>query len=471
PPFSPSPPPSRFGSRKDKDEYFENRGRDRYDERPPPRFQNKPYNAREYEGKYDAPSSKYENPMASKHDTQGSHKYEPQRQPTRPYHGHNMGHGMPHDAPSSYRDKPPVETKRPYEYESNIVPPGTENVIQTVPSLLDINVQPHQNNPNVYPISTIGTHSVHTHGHEGSSRETSELDKSRRAVPETAPVVSEKKKPDEDIVKEMDGDKERRKKSPLGKKHKKEKKKHKKKSKEEKKGKKTRKSKDDKTTEGDKSSDDEPETETSHEKASLTPVEEGKLLPIGVLDTSIDSIAKQTAPCDSTVKSPDRLHESEAAVKEEANTAIDKTAQPLTQPVKRRGSLATVSQVIGHEVPDHKNPDNAAQAPLQKELHLPPSKWDEYEDFMLGGEALKPVPAEHDIPSIVEPVRDSRERIVTSDVIKRAEHAIFEKPSKAITEPLEVATRKPLTPPETKELTVREPRKYDKSYREGTFYP
>lgn len=385
PQYSPSPPPSRF-SRKDKDEYFDSRGgggrerdRDRYDERQA-RFQNKSsYSSREYESKYDAPShGKYDNPPP-KHD---SHKYDSQRQPVRPYHGH-MSHGTSHEPPvSSYnRDKPPapMDSKRPYDFEPNIVPPGTENVISAVPSLLDINIQPLANTANIYPITTIGggTHDVR------AQEMSTDLEKARRerdsisdSGPAAATTERKKSSTEEDRDKDQDGEKDRRRKSPVGKKHKKEKKKHKKKSREEKKGKKPKKPKDEKAADEEKSSDDEPETELFHEAGKPIPtvMEEGKiptlvgggsgaiapgamisLMDINVSLTSdnILTAAMQTAPCDSTVKSPDRVHELDAngVNKEESHMTGEKTGQVTTEPLKRRDSVSTATaQMTEHDV-------------------------------------------------------------------------------------------------------------------------
>lgn len=106
--------------------------------------------------------------------------------------------------------------------------------------------------------------------------------------------------------------------------------------------------------------------------------------------------------------------------------------------------------------------ETTLEAPAPEKLHLPPSKWDEYEDFLMGGETTKTASVESDIPKVIsadsklEPVEI---RVVTSEVIKRAENAIFDKPSKAISD-----SGKPLSPTTDQD---QDSRKYGKGFREG----
>lgn len=317
----------------------------RYEERS--RFAAKQFAGREYESKYDGPASnKYDSALPSKHDILSTHKSEPPRQQIRSYHGH-----VDHESHSSYyRDKQvSVEGKKPFEnFDPNVAPPGTDNTAG-VPSLLDIKVS--HPNTNIYPISTIGTgvsqeHRVIASDFESKSRR----EKEHIDIKPSAPVERKKSNTEED----QDSDKDhRQKRSPAGKKHKKEKRKHKKKNKDDKKPKKRKSSKDERPAEGEKSSEDEHETETT-DPVKVVVADP----PIGVSDALgtlplIDNgfAARQTAPCDSTVKSPDRSHDVDTGPIKIEHSDKHRSAEII----KRRESQSGVPVVPAKEVPTPKS--------------------------------------------------------------------------------------------------------------------
>lgn len=431
PQYSPSPP-SRF-ARKEKDEYFEGRGRDRYEDRG--RFPKPPYGARDFEGKYDGQPTKFDASMSQKSDIQSIHKSDSQRQPIRSYHS-NMPHGHEHDQPRDsqfYRDKLTAsDIKKPgQDFDTNLLPPGTD-ANSCMPSLLDINLS--RPNSNIYPISTIGTGVTQEHRPLASDYEKSRRDKDSHADSKSA-LANERKKSSLDDENDSD---HRHKKSPTGKKHKKDKRKHKKKSKDEKKTKKRKSSKDERPTDGDKSSEEEMDTETAQDSTKLVPAAvhvKGAVIeqPLGegiVPDNAF--AARQTAPCDSTVKSPERAHDTEApAVKVEPPTSHAEREKSGSIETRRRDSQ-TSNRSHGKETNDMKMP---SLVPATEELRLPTSKWDEYEDFLPAGDAAKNISTERDIPLATTDSKMSiGERIVTPDVIKRAESLIFDKPVKALSD-------------------------------------
>lgn len=355
PQYSPSPP-SRL-PRKEKDDYFEGRGRDRYDDRSS-RYPKPPYSSRDYD-KYDGPpSSKYDTPLPPKHDSQ-SHKSDSQRQPSRSYHSHSS-HGPDHEHPSFYRDKP-ADIKKPFqEFDPAVAPPGTD--ISSMPSLLDLNV-PHPNAPNanVFTISTIGTGVT-----QDIRPPPSDYDKNRREREQTDSKVSsvattERKKSNADDDQDQESDKDHKhKKSPTSKKHKKEKRKHKKKNKDEKKPKKRKSSKDERPADGEKSSDDDAETEETQPSARPIPVLDANAASKTVSNQLIDTAppdssfgSRQTVP-DSTVKSPDRGTEVDAQSNRFEGSNFQEKSHHQTEPSRRASQTSTSSQQ-GRDVPETKS--------------------------------------------------------------------------------------------------------------------
>ncbi|XP_021957294.1 E3 ubiquitin-protein ligase RBBP6 isoform X2 [Folsomia candida] len=315
--------------------------------------------------------------------------------PSSHHHSHHSSHhrgpspgpGMNRDKTSGLENPPP---RRIYEYEPSVPPhaagqestallptPTTQQQQQVPPSLFDLNITP----PGVKPYVDNST----------------DRDVKKPVISEEASTKVVAEVGGVGLSSQEEKKEHKRRKSSEEKKLKKEKKKHKKEKKEEKKKEKSKR----------KRSKDDPAEMIPLDVLGITVAE--SLLPpqalaigaTGVLD--VDKTVKLTAPCDSTVKSPDRP------------VSADGTGILKQEGGEMTGRDLGDKLLGGDEFPS----DNNSSKPL---VPIPASKWDLLDDE---GDGNMTADVMGDTSLIGS--EEKHETKVPIDVLRRAENVIFDK--------------------------------------------